>query len=869
MAVQWSATSGRMKVGIDVNFSSVNSGSTSVTVTVDYYIQVVNWRYDDNQSLNYVWHGQSGWQRHDFRNSQGSTATHTIKLLTKVYTQGISHTSSQTHEAKANISGAYDGSAPSLTRRYTLPRRPASVPDAPRTDIDSVASNTMRSRTIQGSNNGSGVVEAQQQLSTVSNFSSIAQAWGGSVRDWPNLSPATRYYARSRVRNGVGWSSWGPSDSAVTGASRPSAPVWVNNDTVGQDSARITFGAPSTDGGSGISRYQIQRSTNSGFTAGIVTIEYPGSPTPLSGLEPGTDYWVRVRAVNGVGAGPWSPVTSFTTLLGTPTIITPLDGDVIERGWTYAIVHAVGLSSGRVITLEVSRLADFSAGLLHTLNYNVPARASNDRYVLSNSSQKLANGLHYVRAKVTNTVTGYVTPWSEIQDFQVSHNPAVLTVSPSSGSTATYTGSADFSFRFSDPSTVDRMSAYELVVERNVDGQVAYSSGKKSVSGNDNPQTLTVNVGIPDEYKNQAMRWRVRVWDRDNQVSQWTGYTVFTLAEAPIITLISPPNASTVDNGSPTFDWEVTVPSGGNVVESVIEVRSSSNNALVWTKTIIGAETEATPSSIILANNRSYFVKITVRDSTGLVNSVTNTFSASYEAPGVIGYVYEGEGADTRGYVLVDWSNSDADSLFTHWKVYRLNNSDPMATWELIFETGDQNIRSYRDYLVSSNSYSYSVTQRAYRSGTSLESPVGYYADPTTGEELAENRFIEPDISQYWLIDELNPEDSTPLPNTNSDSSTLEFEAESFNIIGRGRHVDYGDEIGYSGTLTVQVRGVERRSTIRAKVEKLRRNQNTLWLRTPYGRLIQVAIFDLGWSPLPGTGSSEMGDLTIPYEEVK
>jgi hypothetical protein len=51
-------------------------------------------------------------------------------------------------------------------------------------------------------------------------------------------------------------------------------------------------------------------------------------------------------------------------------------------------------------------------------------------------------------------------------------------------------------------------------------------------------------------------------------------------------------------------------------------------------------------------------------------------------------------------------------------------------------------------------------------------------------------------------------------------------------------------------------------------MEAIRRSKETYYLRTPFGQLIPVALGNLGWTPIAGVGTSEMGDMSIPYEEV-
>ena len=131
-----------------------------------------------------------------------------------------------------------------------------------------------------------------------------------------------------------------------------------------------------------------------------------------------------------------------------------------------------------------------------------------------------------------------------------------------------------------------------------------------------------------------------------------------------------------------------------------------------------------------------------------------------------------------------------------------------------------------------------------------------------------EYRVLEIFHEYYWIVVPDEPDLSMALPGIKGDSNTLEFEEATYNVIGRGRHRDYGDRLGYNGSLTVQVRQTGITSEIRRRVEELREAQETYWLRTPFGKLFPVALGDIGWVPLAGVGKAEMGELTIPYEEV-
>ena len=105
-------------------------------------------------------------------------------------------------------------------------------------------------------------------------------------------------------------------------ASPPGAPT-LGTITPGTGSLAISWTAPSSDGGSAITAYDLRHIETSAdetvdsnwtvvddvWTTGGGTLQYT-----LTGLTGGTQYDLQIRAVNSVGDGPWSATTT-----GTPT----------------------------------------------------------------------------------------------------------------------------------------------------------------------------------------------------------------------------------------------------------------------------------------------------------------------------------------------------------------------------------------------------------------------------------------------------------------------------------------------------------------------------------------------------------------------
>ena len=84
--------------------------------------------------------------------------------------------------------------------------------------------------------------------------------------------------------------------------------------TSNQPSLRVTWSAPSSD--STIQHYQVDYGVG---TSGSWSTRSPNPTTTsvtLTGLQSGTTYQVRVRAVSDLGNGEWSDTVSETTYDG-------------------------------------------------------------------------------------------------------------------------------------------------------------------------------------------------------------------------------------------------------------------------------------------------------------------------------------------------------------------------------------------------------------------------------------------------------------------------------------------------------------------------------------------------------------------------
>ena len=261
-----------------------------------------------------------------------------------------------------------------------------------------------------------------------------------------------------------------------------------------------------------------------------------------------------------------------------------------------------------------------------------------------------------------------------------------------------------------------------------------------------------------------------------------------------------------------------------------------------------------------LLNATNYTVKVEVRDAQGLTASDTEDFTTSWTAPTSPTASVSVTNYGSAGYVDITFSNSARQSDWIAWRVYR--RLDSTGAWVPVEETRiDQANYSIKDYLASSGvGYQYTAVQVATRSGGEVESN---YTPSSTAT---------PTSTDYWLIVEDDPSFNIRLYHVVSDSFRDEVQSEEHELIGRGRKVDIGTALGYSGTLRFEIRDIAGGPTARQQrlnLEDLQRQTiYDVFLRNPFGDVFQVHTPSLSIERIAGVGMAEYVDCEFEYREV-
>jgi fibronectin type 3 domain-containing protein len=328
----------------------------------------------------------------------------------------------------------------------------------------------------------------------------------------------------------------GPDSSALklVPALVPTAPVSASA-TPANGSVKLTWVAPSNNGGAAIDTYQVQRKTSSaGPWTNLASVS--GLSYTAGGLTNGTTYHFRVRAHNLAGWGPFSTVVSAVprTVPTAPQTPTAQPGNAsVQLSWT-----APSSNGGAAIVNYHVQRATGSAGPWATIDF--PTTASDTAIYLVNGTK------YYFRVRAQNAA-GW-GPWSTT----VSATPRTAPTAPSSPKATP--GSNYVKLSWSPPTSNGGASIDTYAVQRSTS-----SSG---------PWT---NIGFPagTSYTATGLANGTKYYFRikAHNAGGWGAPSMLVSATPQLAKPPAPRSLTvTVGNGSVTLSWLPPVNANGVVV---------------------------------------------------------------------------------------------------------------------------------------------------------------------------------------------------------------------------------------------------------------------------------------------------------------
>lgn len=220
--------------------------------------------------------------------------------------------------------------------------------------------------------------------------------------------------------------------------------------------------------------------------------------------------------------------------------------------------------------------------------------------------------------------------------------------------------------------------------------------------------------------------------------------------------------------------------------------------------------------------------------------------------------------------VYINWTDANLDVDFVSWRVYRrymvaadaaIDFDNTANTWVLIYETTDNSAAiEYQDFLMPLNkSVEYVVVQVADRFGSLIESEITDFETIVTSGD------------RYFFVPAtpIGAVASFEASSVNADNFIREVEQEKLHIILRGRQVQVGDDLGYEGSLTIRLRSVTTSRRDREFFEYLSTaDAPNTYIKSPFGDVFLAKIGVISTNRVPGVGTTDMVDLTVPYSQV-
>jgi hypothetical protein len=380
---------------------------------------------------------------------------------------------------------------------------------------------------------------------------------------------------------------------AVTPRTFATAPA-ITSVSAGNQSVTLNWATPVDNGGSAITGYAVEHSSNGGNTWTRISVENVNTTT-VTGLGNGLTYILRVAAVNGEGVGPFSDATTQVTPLGTPTEVGAVPSD--RSAWV-AWTPPTG-NSAAIVGYRIEASSD--GGNSWAFAATVVGSATSTRVT------GLANGATYVFrvAALSNQGAGGFSAMSDAV------TPAPGAIAPTRLSATLVNGTA--SLRWTAPRVPRGMRITDYVVQYTSDNGQSWQIYQDGISSAARAVVAGLTNGV-------AYRFRVAAVTGDivgaaSAISN--AITPFDRNARPA----APTNlsGSLVGSGRYSLQWNaVAGNAGGAVTDYVIQYRVNSARGSRWVtfKDPVSAATSATLTR--LTNRTGYVFRVAARNLAGI-----------------------------------------------------------------------------------------------------------------------------------------------------------------------------------------------------------------------------------------------------------
>jgi len=585
---------------------------------------------------------------------------------------------------------------------------------------------------------------------------------------------------------------------------------------------------------------------------------------------------VHRHAFQNVAPHAVSPKDSSTMTTSTPPVSLDADIDMRSPEALMKGVWHIDTSSGFPDPMKFQQTDDKFAkvegtdvdGVYHKFTDTWP------------SSMELEQGVTWYIRGASLDQFGNLSPWEvNSAGFIISHPPAAANLQPTNGQAVSYgtNGSVFLSWEFTDPYDKDLQTAFQIQIAVNETGSVLEDTGKLT-SG----QTNYLSDPIGSGHKNELLKWRVKLWDKDDIEGAYSKWVTFVEVDPATIGIISPDGVTDVITPRPYIIFEGDASPLADITFYRVSIEQSGQ--LVYDSDWVPYSASGSYSinyrlaTSVLHNDNNYTAVAQVRDAHQVESEDRVQFHTAWTPPAtpadqsVNVALYN---TPDKGYIAVTWSDDDRDAAFLCWVIYRQVDvlvSPGFGDDLPVYEVGEEE-EVFRDFTIQDD-YEYDdyFAPTGSRISYRVSQIITEYGDEVESDDEG-SIIVFPESDGYWLIDPDPPapgDTAFKLSIVTADEYTDEYEEAEYDIIGRGRHYEQGSHWGITGSMTLQLRddsGTTARSK-KQRLENLKSRVTLFYLRTPFGDIYFVYVGNLQVSRLAGVGQSEYATVTIPYSQV-
>jgi titin len=522
----------------------------------------------------------------------------------------------------------------------------------------------------------------------------------------PGLNVQTSYEVLVRTYNPVSYTDSAPVSFSTLTFLAPSSPQNVSA-TAGVSSARLSWTAPASNGGSAVTNYTIEFSSDSGVTwSSYVKPVSTALSASVVGLQTGLSYSFRVSAVNVAGASAPQIASSSVTPFGAPQAPTGLAGTPALSQVTLSWVAPVNNGGSPITDYLVAYSTNGSTWSVFSDGTSTATSAT---------VTGLTNGVpYYFRVAAANAggAGAYATLASTVTPVSVAMTPTRVVGTP---------GSSQVVVSWSPPAFTGGSRITDYAVESSQDSGVTWVPVADGVSAS----TTTTVTGLTN---GTSYVFRVAAVNA-------TGVGAPSVASLPVTPRTTPSAptgvTATAANASVSVSWTVPGSNGGNTVSDYL-VQYSSSNGAVWRTFADGVKTTTAATVTRLTNGTNYIFRVAAVNGAGagIYSSPTQAVTPS-STPGVPTAVAVSSG-DQQATVAWSAPSSSGGSPITDFTVAYSSNAG--ATWTVFNDGVSTSTRSTVTGLSNGTSYVFKVA-------ASNVSGSGGFSTPTTAV------FIDPTLT--------------------------------------------------------------------------------------------------------------------------